>query len=224
MIQEVMATVLSVRALNDTVLQCILKPDHFIDYHAGQYLQMFREDGASFFSIANAPSGSGCYELHIRHHREEETLCRDKRLRIALPYGHCDLSRLHPTKPILFLAAGTGFAPIRAMIEQLGAQQDARAVQLYWGVHTEDDFYDKTSIPHWSQHLVHFKYIPHVTQSTHASLISRTLHDHAKDLQDWQIVMAGPFDLMYAMRDALLMAHVERESMFSDAFEFESGT
>lgn len=226
--QEVIAHIVASRPLNETVWEYSLKPEHFVTYEAGQYLQLHFDDVAYFFSIANAPLGSQCYQLHIRHPRDQDKnqalmthLAIEQQVSLSLPFGRCDLSQLHPEKPIIFLAAGTGFSPIRAMIEQLIAKQDPRRFELYWGVHIDNDFYDRETLEHWQHILSDFYYCPHVTQLTHASLISRALTRHLQDLQDWQIVMAGPFELMYTMRDALVIAGMARESLFSDAFEFE---
>ena len=66
----IQARVESITPLTDSILQLILKPDVYIDYQAGQYLQIMHENEAFSYSIANAPLGSHQYELHIRHTRD----------------------------------------------------------------------------------------------------------------------------------------------------------
>ena len=117
--KQTQAHVESINPLTDSILQLILTPHDYIDYQAGQYLQIVSDNEPLSYSIANAPLGSHKYELHIRHSRDNPSnqwlLAEIKRtgsVTIQLPLGACDLSHLHPNKPILFIAGGTGFAPI----------------------------------------------------------------------------------------------------------------
>ena len=119
MAQKVQAKIVSITRLNDTIWQYTLKPAQFIPYQAGQYLQIHKPEGESFYSIANAPSAEQVYELHVRHRSQKQLGSEQEALSVSLPYGRCDVSHLHPHKPILFLAFGTGFSSIRAMIEHL---------------------------------------------------------------------------------------------------------
>lgn len=227
MIQKTMATVVSVKRLNPSVWQYILQPDQWVAYHAGQYLQIHGAEGDNFFSIANAPLGAQTYALHIRPPRDphkqavlQTQLALHQRVSVSLPFGHCDITHLQPQKPILFIAAGTGFAPIQAMIQYNLAEITPRKFELYWSVHTAEDFYLSETLQDWRQQISDFYYCAHVTQKARSSLISQVLSRHPNDIQDWQIVMAGPFDLMILIRDALVLAGVTPDAIFSDAFEF----
>ncbi|MDP3705750.1 MAG: NAD(P)H-flavin reductase [Legionellaceae bacterium] len=214
--------------LTDSVLQFIIKPDTYIDYQAGQYLQIMMDSGACSYSIANAPLGSHRYELHIRHSRDNvnsqallSDMKRNGRVQLSLPFGDCAVHCLDQKKPIIFIAAGTGFAPIKAIIEQLFADDDPRNMTLYWGVNTESDLYMDEQAMQWHKHARHFSYVSHTSKSGKKTLISLILQQHAQDLLEHQIVMSGPFDLMYTLRDALIAEGVARENLFSDAFSFE---
>ncbi|PJD92424.1 MAG: NAD(P)H-flavin reductase [Legionella sp.] len=223
MSQPTEASLVAIKRLNHTIWSYRLKPEHYIAYQAGQYLQMHLPDSMPYYSIANAPSSGAYYDVHIRQSSAQlaPLWALGQSVTLSLPYGQCDLSHLQPQKPILFLAAGTGFVPIRAMIEQLLYQSDTRRIALYWGVANADDLYDHTSLDNWQHALPRFRYIPHIAQFHQPGLITRVLADHPNDLKDWQIVMAGPFDLMYLMRDILLERGLMRQDLFSDAFEFE---
>lgn len=220
MSQQTQARIVAINRLNQTIWAYRLKPEHYIAYQAGQYLQIHAPDNTHYYSIANAPSSGQYYEVHIRQGNQQLWELHQS-VNLTLPYGVCNLSHLHPQKPIIFLAAGTGFSPIRAMIEQLLSQSDSRRVELYWGVATAEDLYDENSVQHWQKNLPNFRYVPHIAQSHQPGLITRVLTEHPHDLSDWQIVMAGPFDLMYLMRKVLLQQGVMRQDLFSDAFEFE---
>ncbi|MCX7117872.1 MAG: NAD(P)H-flavin reductase [Legionellales bacterium] len=222
------ARVETITPITDSILQLILAPDEYIDYQAGQYLQMTAGTEPQSYSIANAPLGSHHYELHIRHKHDnlqnKELLTHIKHrgtVSIRLPLGTCDLNHLDPNKPILFLARGTGFAPIKAMIEQLLADGGPRPFELYWGAHSQSDLYMDDKVLHWQAHVNHFQYLALSFDDSQDSLVSRAISRHPKDLVDWQIVFSGPFDMAHQTRDQLLAAGASEQYLFSDAYTSE---
>lgn len=223
------AQVEQITPLTNSILQLILKPERYIDYLAGQYLQIMLGEEAFSYSIANAPLGSHTYELHIRHSRDNpynQPLLDDIKtkgsVKLRLPMGNCHLNALSPDKPILFIAAGTGFAPIKAMIEQLLAQGESRSFELFWGARAQNDLYMNDKVMQWHKHVPQFQYFTHLTASSKETLASMIYMRHKDDLNEWQMVMAGPFDMVYSTRDYLEANGAGREQMFSDAFDFES--
>lgn len=223
------AEIESISPLTDSILSLILNPEHYVQYEAGQYLQILSRGQPYPFSIANAPLGSHKYELHIRHSPENaaiDTMLSDMReegsVNIRLPFGHCHLKTLHPDKPILLIAAGTGFAPIKAIIEQLLASGDQRQIALFWGARDQSDLYLDEKVIQWQNHVGHFRYHTLLSNVSQESLSSMVLAHHQKDLSDWQIVISGPFDRVYQTRDLLLAQGAKPEYLFSDAFYFEN--
>ena len=226
----IQAQIVSITPLTDSILQLILAPNAYVDYQAGQYLQIISENEAFSYSIANAPLGSHKYELHIRHSRDNPSnqgllaeMKRQGTVTIRLPLGNCDLSHLHPDKPIIFIAGGTGFAPIKAMIEQLLAQGEPRAFELFWGARTQSDLYMDDKVSHWQTHVRHFQYFSLLSTTSKETLATKVLARHKQDLNNWQIVISGPFDMVYDTRDRLLAHGASLENLFSDAFSFEEG-
>ena len=222
------AQVARITPLTSTILQLILVPDEYIDYQAGQYLQIISGQEAYSYSIANAPDESRQYELHIRHADEnpynQPLLAEIKQkgsVRIQLPLGTCDVSHLHPDKPILFIAGGTGFAPIKAMIEQLLAIGAPRAFELFWGARSQSDLYLNEVLSLWQKQIPQFSYFSQLSDASNATLASKVIEQHAHDLKDWQIVISGPFDMVYNVRDQLLAKGALANNLFSDAFEGE---
>ena len=221
----IQARVESITPLTDSILQLILKPDTYIDYEAGQYLQIIYNNEAFSYSIANAPLGSHQYELHIRHTRDslknQPLLAEIKRtgvVTLRVPMGECSVNHLHPDKPILFIAGGTGFAPIKAMIEQLLVEGGGRPFELFWGARSKSDLYLDDKVLHWQAHVSHFKYFPQLSENNQMPLVDMVLKRHSQDINDWQIVISGAFDMAYSIRDALIAQGVLPEHLFSDAF------
>lgn len=229
MIQETNAAVVQVLPLTDTILQLILAPEQYIDYQAGQYLQLLYGDVDAYYSIANAPLGTRKYELHIRHSRDNPS---DKRLldeirrgglmTLRAPFGECDFQHMDPLKPIIFIAAGTGFAPVNAMIEQLLTLGDVRRFELVWSARTESDLYLDEKVKQWQNHVHQFKYVSLLTSYRKKTPASVVLSRHVHDLNDWQMVISGPFDMVYRTRDQLVAQGVSLDNLYSDAFQFES--
>jgi CDP-4-dehydro-6-deoxyglucose reductase, E3 len=221
------AQVESITPLTDSILKLILVPQRYIEYRAGQYLDILLADQALSYSIANAPLGSHKYELHIRHSQTNaynKLLFAEIKQRgtvtIRLPLGDCYLDRLQTKRPILFIAGGTGFAPIKAMIEQLLATGDQRFFELFWGARSQSDLYMNEIVSHWQAHVAHFRYFSLLSDSTKETLASVVIEHHSNDLKNWQFVICGPFDMVYTVRDALVAQGVPQAQLFSDAFSF----
>lgn len=221
------ANVEYVSPLTDSVLQFILRPDNYVDYTAGQYLKLILDKQFYCYSIANAPLGSQRYELHIRHSKDNENnkklltfMKKQGGINLQVPFGECSIDKLYPSMPIIFIAAGSGFAPIKAMLEQLFADSDPRPIKLYWGVRVLSDLYMMEKLSHWQSSIRSFSYSSHISSSDDDSLIAKIFKQHADDLQNYQIIMSGPFDLMYKIKDALLAASIQEKYLFSDAFSF----
>lgn len=215
--------------LTDSIIELVLAPDQYVDYLSGQYLQIRCGDEWLSYSIANAPLGSHKYELHIRHDKNNSchqtlfaAIKQEGAVTIRLPLGDCHLSQLEPEMPIVFIAGGTGFAPIKAMIEQLLATGDRRLFELYWGARSQSDLYLDDKVKQWQAHVSQFNYFSLLpTANSKEKLATRVIQHHPHTLSDYQFVIGGPFDMVFDTRDALITAGVLPFRLHSDAFAFE---
>lgn len=224
----VKAIVEQITPLTDSIMQLVLAPEEYVDYHAGQYLQILLGEEAFSYSIANAPLGSHKYELHIRHSQDNpynQRLFAHIRehgsVTISLPFGECCIERLDKQRPILFIAGGTGFAPVNAMIEHLLSTADTRPFELFWGARMQNDLYMDEKVTSWQSHVHNFQYFSSLSEENSAPLVSLILSRHSQDLHAWQMVISGPFDMAYTIRDTLVQHGVSPAYLFSDAFSFE---
>lgn len=225
----IQAQVEAISPLTDSIVQLVLAPDEFVDYQAGQYLQILFDEDAFSYSIANAPLGSHKYELHIRHSLDnpynQRLFAHIKKhgsVDLRLPFGECSINHLDAHRPIIFIAGGTGFAPVKAMIEQLLASSDSRPFELFWGARSQSDLYLDEKVNNWKAHVTRFNYFSLLADESKETLVSYILAKHPKDLDEWQIVISGPFDMVYSTRDVLVSNGVLSTHLFSDAFSFES--
>ena len=159
--------------LNHDVIQIILKIPgaQSLQYLAGQYIDLEHSDfEPRAFSIANAPVNSNLLELHVRLVEDGKftnfifnSLTEKTILRIEGPKGGFFL-REDSECPIIFIAGGTGFGPIKAIIERLIIINSKRTVYLYWGVRSEEDLY--LSLPsEWSEKHPNIKFVPVLSEA-----------------------------------------------------------
>jgi CDP-4-dehydro-6-deoxyglucose reductase len=130
------------------VVKLQLPANDTLRYHAGQYVEFILRDGARrSYSMANAPHNGPGVELHIRHMPGGKftdhvfTAMKEKEiLRVEGPFGSFFL-REDSDKPMILLASGTGFAPIKALIEHMQFKGIQRPATLYWGGRRPSDLY-----------------------------------------------------------------------------------
>ena len=212
------ATIKQVNSLTKTIMQIFIEPESYIPYLAGQYLQILYNDQLLSFSIANAPSNY--YELHIRNNSNTYDLLKTGSvLDIQLPYGICHFENIHKNLPIVFIAAGTGFAPIKAMIEAIGCEKKI-AYELFWTARNINDIYMEYFVTSLQQKVACFKKLSLVSSTQ--GLFTSLDKNHSDDAQAWQYVINGPFDFVYRTRDHLVTNYkINATNIFSDAFYFE---
>lgn len=221
--------------LTDDVMVLYLKlpANERLQFLAGQYIDIqLKDDKPRSFSLANAPHDDEYLELHIRnipggaftHHVFNEMKERDI-LRIKGPLGHFFL-REDSDKPILFVASGTGFAPVKAIVEhalQIGVN---RPMHIYWGVRKEADFYMLDKIKEWEAQGI--KFTPVVSDEPWAGrggfVHEAVLEDYA-DLSGYQVYACGaPVVVEAAHRDFTAQRGLPQDEFFSDAFSFAPKT
>lgn len=211
-------TVIEKTDLNSEITQLIIKPTSYIEYIAGQYLEILHPNYEHlFFSIANAPNKKN-YHLHIR---KNSTLIRDllaQPFSLSLPLGQCTWQKINTEQPVLFIAGGTGFAPIHAILEQIYLQPTKVPMTLIWIVKSAEDLYYHQALTLLKNEHSSFQYYPYLgTQFTLKTFLNPQL---LKQLLKSQIVLAGPFSMAYTLRDELIQLGVPLHAIHSDAFEF----
>jgi len=205
-----------------------------MQFLAGQYIDFLLKDGKHrSFSIANAPHNDECIELHIRHVTEgkftTEVFANMKvkeMFRIEGPHGNFYI-REKSKKPIIFMAGGTGFAPIKGMIEHALEIKLERPMHIYWGAHAEEDLYMDDVVKKFTKLNPLIKYTPVLSASKEQdNWQGRTGWVHEAILQDYpdlsghEVYAAGPPAMVHAAKDAFEVAGLTQENYFSDAFEF----
>ena len=225
------------RAAQDVML-LELRPegDALMNFIAGQYVVVQLDDGSKrSFSIANAPHESDRLQLHIRlveggkftSHVFNEMKEGDV-LQVEGPLGTFFLHEASD-KPIIFMSGGTGFAPVKSMVEHAFNVGVKRSMVLYWGARSPADFYLEDLPKKWQQEHDNFKFIPVLSEPKpehdwhgRTGLVTEAiLQDHQK-LDGYQIYACGPPLMVDAGRAPFMAKGLPEDQYFSDAFLFAS--
>jgi len=227
------------------IIRLQLPANERLQFRAGQYLDFILKDGARRqYSMASAPHADGFIELHVRHTPggvftdrlfgtlEPPVKERDI-LRIEAPLGTFFL-REESERPIVLLAGGTGFAPLKAIAEHVFHQginrgesgNPARNVHLYWGARSKSDLYMNDLPALWLREQPNFSYTPVLSEpqpgdawSGRTGLVHRAVMDDMPDLSSFQVYACGaPVMVDAARRDFVGQCGLPAEEFFSDAF------
>lgn len=200
-------------------------------FKAGQYLKVLLDDGQErCFSMANPPQSNDGVELHIRYlpgGRFAETVFNALKpgdiVNVRLPLG--DFTIRDSEQPLLFMAGGTGFAPVQSMVEDLLRRGVQRPISVYFGARTPDQLYPSSVVDKWRERRPELRYVPVVSQPQDADgWNGRTGYVHAALLEDHpslvgQAVYAcGAPAMIEAARAAFIAAGLAPEDFRCDPF------
>ena len=159
-------------------------------FKAGQYLRIRTPDGDErSFSMANPPQESDGVQLHIRHvpggafsEKVLASLRLDDKLEVEVPFGDFHL-REEDQARYVFVATGTGFAPLKSMLDDMIRRRLNREVRFYWGGRTKPDIYFSETCEKWAKRYPWLTFIP-VLSEADASWTGRRGLVHAAVLED----------------------------------------
>jgi len=222
------------------IVKLQLPANQNLQYHAGQYVEFILQGGARrSYSMANAPHNLGSppsIELHIRHmpgglftdHVFGKMKERDI-LRMEGPFGSFFL-REDSTKPIVLLASGTGFAPIKALIEHLRMKGSDRTVVLYWGCRRKSDLYLHDWCEQTAAAMPNLRYVPVLSEPApedawtgRTGFVHQAVMADLPDLSGHQVYACGaPVMVDAAQRDFVERCNLPAEEFYADAFTSEA--
>ncbi len=220
------------------IISLKLPANQRLQFLAGQYIDILLKDGKRrSFSLANAPHDDEVLQLHARNypggvfaeHVFTQMKVKDI-LRFEGPLGSFFLRDAPVDVPVIFLASGTGFAPIKSILEHIFYQEagkdQKRNIILYWGVRTRADLYLTGLAEQWQQQHANFTYIPVLSDALpEDNWKGRTGFVHEAVLQDFstlenhQVYACGaPVMVKAAYQDFTTLRNLPRDGFFSDVF------
>jgi len=215
-----------------SLLQLRLAAGKRARFKAGQYLQVLLPDGSRrSYSMANAPHESDTLQLHIRHLPGGQftqivpQLQPGDTLEVELPYGHFAL-REDSDAPMLCVAGGTGFAPLKSLLDDMARRRIARPVTLVWGARDTAGLYLPQAVERWQSALPGFRYVACVEDAADAVALGAfhgradaAVLDRIESLSGWQVYACGAPPMISALRQACVHARgLDPAHFYSDVF------
>jgi CDP-4-dehydro-6-deoxyglucose reductase len=206
-----------------------------LQFLAGQYLEILVPGNKRrAFSIASPPQSEDVIELHIRHVEGGgftswvfDELKERAILRIEAPLGTFFIRNDAPERPMIMMGGGTGFAPLKSMLEDLLAHQDSRPVHLFWGAKTRAELYMHGQACEWAEQNDHIQYTSALTEpgdeqpeNGFTGLVHEAVLNAYPELSGFDIYMSGPPAMIDAGRSAFLEHGAEKRRIYFDSFEF----
>jgi CDP-4-dehydro-6-deoxyglucose reductase len=215
------------------LLQLKLPANERLEFLAGQYIEFLLRDGSRrSFSMANPPHAAELIELHVRHvlggqftdHVFGKMKERDI-LRFEGPLGTFFL-REESAKPLVFVASGTGFAPIKAILEHMFEKKIARPAVLYWGGRRPKDLYMNGLPEKWAREHPGFKYVPVISDGLpedgwrgRTGFVHRAVMEDYPDLSGHQVYACGvPVMVDSARKDFTGKCGLPEDEFYADSF------
>jgi len=146
-------------------------------------------------------------------------------LRFEGPLGTFFLREDH-LRPMILLASGTGFAPIKAIVEHAQAKGIHRSMHLYWGGRRPQDLYQQSRCQEWAESMPHLQFIPVVSDALaednwqgRSGFVHRAVMEDFPDLAGFEVYACGaPVMIDAARKDFVEHCHLDTELFFADAF------
>lgn len=239
-VRKLPCRVTRIEKLNHDVMRLFLKlpATERIQFLAGQYIDILMQGGKRrSFSLANAPHDDEYLELHVRHYNGGlfsefafNKLHEKSLLRIEGPLGTFFL-REESDRPIIMVAGGTGFAPVKSIVEHAINKGISRPIYLYWGARSRRDLYLNELAELWARELEDFHYIPVLSEPLDSDkwngktgFVHQIVLEDFTDLSVYEVYTCGPPPLVHAVRDTFTERGLSEEYIYSDSFEIAPKT
>jgi len=228
------AKVVDVRSISHDVFRAQLRLPRRreLSFHAGQYLSINLPDSdPCYFSIASSPSAE-LIELHIQASPDWvsaqnviDALKSGEDVTVEMPHGRACLAAV-PERPLLLVAAGTGFAQMKSLVDYLQEAGYRHPVKLYWGVRKHEDMYLRSLAQQWHDQSPEFTFVPVVGDdedndwSGHHEQLVRAVLASGMDWNNVEVHASGSPTMVYTLMDALVEEGLPEAAFFSDVLEY----
>jgi len=219
------------------LMQLKLPANERLQFLAGQYIDFLLKDGRRrSYSIANPPHSDEFIELHLRHvpggrftDHVFSAMKEKDILRFEGPHGSFFI-REESDKPIIFVAGGTGFAPIKGMLEHLFAEESGRQMILYWGARAKKDIYLPEAPIFWQQRHSNFSFIPVLSDPSPGDLwqgrrgyVHQAVLEVFSDLSGFEFYTCGAPVMVDSARSAFTQTRgLPEDAFYADSFVYQA--
>lgn len=214
-----------------SILRLRLPTGQRAKFQAGQYLQILQEDGsARSYSMANPPQENDSVTLHIRHvpgglfSQRVVQLAPGDLLDIELAFGHVELAP-DDTRPIVFVAGGTGFAPVKSLLDDMLKRRVQRYITLIWGARDPAGLYMPAAVERWQKQWPGFRYLPALSDvpageagDAFTGRVDEALKANFADLAGHIVYCCGSPPMVSAVRAAAAERGLDAADFHADVF------
>ncbi len=203
-------------------------------YLAGQYIDIILRNGKRrSFSMATRAQSEQDLQIHVRHVPDGQftghvfnNMKEKDLLRLQGPLGTFFL-RQESARPVIMMAGGTGFAPIKSILEQAFADGIQRPMHLFRGVRAARDLYMHELAEKWAGEFAHLHYTPVLSEpldedqwSGETGWVHDSVVTHYPDLSEYEVYASGPPPMIEAGKTAFAAHGLDSENLYFDSFEF----
>lgn len=210
-----------------------LPEGHGVQYAAGQYLNIHLPDGEHrSFSMASPPQGNRV-TLQIRKiagGRFTEGVLAHTQVgdvfALEMPQGSF-FYRAKDYQPMVFAATGTGFAPIKAILESLLDDEDCPPIHFYWGMRCEADLYLLDEIAAWASRLYEFTFVPVLSRASDSwsgrrGYVQDAIAEDFGDLSEHSVYLCGSPHMIADAKAMAVLSGAAMDKIYSDSFIFQN--
>lgn len=215
---------------NDSILILTLRlpPNAGLEYLPGQFVELSFKCQKRSYSLASAYINANKIELHIKKVKEGffsdyffNHIAKNDLFRIRGPLGSFFVRKNEA--PLIFLCTGTGFAPVKAMVESLLAAGDRRPINIFWGARYRKDIY--SNLPQeWALEYEQIAFTPVLSREEKIlgveakGYVQSEVIRQCLDLKQSYVYACGASEMINDARTLLVEKGVDSEHFFSDAF------
>ena len=227
---RVEARISGLDSMNDTVMRVRLRTDTTLDYYAGQFVTVFRDDGlARSYSLASLPHENEL-ELHVRkipggamsewlHH----LAAPDTPLWLQGPSGNCFYTPGNNDEPLLLAGTGTGLAPLYGVLRDALLQGHRGPVWLFHGALTPAGLYLTEELAELCAAHPNFHYVRSVLREgddteVEVGDLDKCILSRFPSLKGWKGYVCGDPALVNSLRRKLFLAGMASKAIYADAF------
>ena len=217
---------------NTAIITLKLPANQKFEFYPGQYIEIMLKGKTRSYSLANSPQQANQLMLHVKYHPQGafselvwNELKADSILRFKGPLGNFKLQ--NSTRPILMVCTGTGFAPLKAILDDMLLNENNREIHLYWGNRSKDDFYLQSALQIWQAKL-NLKITLCLSHGTEDGFqpgyVTKALEADYIDLSAYELYACGNFNMISDVFSlATMKLHLLKQNFFSDAFTPAAG-
>ncbi|MGA8864329.1 MAG: 2Fe-2S iron-sulfur cluster-binding protein [Gallionella sp.] len=208
--QQLTTRIKSVEVFNPQVaaLHLLAPRSQRLHFLAGQSVRLSAQGASGEYAIASCPCEERHIEIHILRRPDDAFsellfggLKAQDSVEMAGPYGEFVLEDAS-TRPLIFIAFGVGFAPVKSLVQHAMSLDLAESIDLHWLADTAGH-YQNNLCRAWADALDNFTYIPHAQADDVESTLDNIVRDYP-DLHRFDVYAAGAGPQLQIARDMFL--------------------